>query len=64
MADDGGKWYCDSEADGFIEQESGEDMFAHHSAIQGKGVKTLGEGDEVEVTVGPKATLAASGTKQ
>ena len=52
MADDGGKWYCDSEADGFIEQESGEDMFVHHSAIQGKGVKTLGEGDEVGVTDG------------
>lgn len=62
MADDGGKWYCHSEGDGFIEQESGEDMFVHHSAIQGKGVKTLG--DEVKVTGGPRATLAASATKQ
>ncbi len=64
MADDGGKWSCDSEGDGFIEQESGEDMFVHHSAIQGKGVKTLGEGDEVEVAGGPGATLAASATIQ
>ncbi len=66
MVDDGGKWYCDSEADGFIEQESGEDIFVHYSAIQGEGFKTLGEGDEVEfeVTDGPKGLQAASVTKR
>ena len=52
MADGRVKWFSDSKGYGFIEQESGEDMFVHHSAIQGKGVKTLGEGDEVGVTDG------------
>jgi CspA family cold shock protein len=35
----------------FIEQESGPDVFAHFSAIQGSGFKTLTEGQKVEFTV-------------
>jgi len=54
------KWFNESKGFGFIEQESGPDVFAHLSAIQGSGFKTLLEGQEVEFTVtqgqkGPQA---------
>lgn len=54
------KWFNDSKGYGFIAQENGEDVFVHHSAIQGEGFKTLNEGDEVEfeVTQGPKGLQA------
>ncbi len=42
------KWFNESKGFGFIEQESGEDVFVHYSAIQGDGFKTLAEGQEVE----------------
>ncbi len=43
-------------------QKSGEDLFAHFSAIQGEGFKTLKEGQRVEfeVTKGPKGLQAAN----
>jgi CspA family cold shock protein len=37
---------------GFIEQEDGEDLFVHHSAINMAGFKTLNEGDRVSFDVG------------
>ena len=54
------KWFNESKGFGFLEQESGPDVFAHFSAIQGSGFKTLAEGQEVEFTVtqgqkGPQA---------
>ena len=54
------KWFNESKGFGFIEQEGGPDVFAHFSAIQGSGFKTLAEGQEVEFTVtqgqkGPQA---------
>jgi CspA family cold shock protein len=54
------KWFNETKGFGFIEQESGPDVFAHFSAIQGSGFKTLLEGQEVEFTVtqgqkGPQA---------
>ncbi len=54
------KWFNESKGFGFIEQASGPDVFAHFSAIQGDGFKTLQEGQEVEFTVtqgqkGPQA---------
>ena len=54
------KWFNESKGFGFIEQESGPDVFAHFSAIQGSGFKTLLEGQKVEFTVtdgqkGPQA---------
>ena len=50
------KWFNESKGYGFIEQESGSDVFVHFSAITGEGFKTLQEGQEVEfdVTSGPK----------
>ena len=54
------KWFNESKGFGFIAQESGPDVFAHFSAIQSTGFKTLIEGQKVEVTVtqgqkGPQA---------
>jgi CspA family cold shock protein len=54
------KWFNDAKGFGFIEQESGPDVFAHFSAIAGDGHKSLAEGQRVEFTVtqgqkGPQA---------
>ncbi|OQK16556.1 cold-shock protein [Methyloprofundus sedimenti] len=54
------KWFNESKGFGFIEQESGPDVFAHFSAISGSGFKTLAEGQKVQFTVtqgdkGPQA---------
>ncbi len=56
------KWFNESKGYGFIEQESGSDVFVHFSAITGEGFKTLQEGQEVEfdVTSGPKGPQAAN----
>jgi CspA family cold shock protein len=45
------KWFNDSKGYGFIEQESGDDVFVHHSAIQGEGFKSLQEGQSVEFDI-------------
>ena len=54
------KWFNERKGFGFIEQDTGTDVFVHYSAIQGAGFKTLAEGDEVEfdVTQGPKGPKA------
>lgn len=54
------KWFNDSKGFGFIEQESGGDVFVHHSAIQADGFKSLKEGQSVtmEVTQGQKGAQA------
>jgi len=59
------KWFNDSKGFGFIEQENGEDVFVHFSAIQGDGFKTLAEGDRVEFEVqqGPKGLQSANVVK-
>ena len=43
MARGKGKWFNDAKGYGFIEQESGEDVFVHVSAIAMEGFKTLSE---------------------
>ena len=42
------KWFNDKKGFGFISQENGDDVFVHHTSIQGEGFKTLAEGDKVE----------------
>ncbi len=54
------KWFNESKGFGFIAQEDGPDVFAHFSAIQATGFKTLAEGQQVEFTItqgkkGPQA---------
>ena len=50
------KWFNEAKGFGFIEQDSGPDVFAHFRAINGSGFKTLTEGQRVTFTVtqGPK----------
>ncbi len=58
------KWFNESKGYGFIEPESGKDVFVHFSAIKMEGYKTLTEGQEVEfdVTDGPKGPQASNVT--
>jgi len=46
------KWFNDDKGFGFIERESGEDVFVHFSSIRGEGYKSLNDGQKVEFTVG------------
>ena len=59
------KWFNDSKGFGFLEQENGEDVFVHFSAITGNGFKSLAEGERVtfEVVKGPKGLQAANVAK-
>jgi CspA family cold shock protein len=56
------KWFNDSKGFGFLQQESGEDVFVHFSAIQGDGFKTLTEGQAVtfDIVQGNKGLQAAN----
>ncbi len=56
------KWFNDGKGYGFIESDSGTDVFVHFSAIQGQGFKSLAEGQRVqfEVTTGPRGEQAAN----
>jgi CspA family cold shock protein len=59
------KWFNDAKGYGFIEQEGGDDVFVHFSAIQMDGFKTLAEGQvvEFEVQAGEKGLHAANVTR-
>lgn len=56
------KWFNGEKGYGFITRESGEDVFAHFSAIQGDGFKTLEEGQAVtfEITDGARGPQASN----
>lgn len=54
------KWFNATKGFGFIQQDQGEDVFVHYSAISGDGYRTLEEGQRVEFVVvqgqkGPQA---------
>ena len=63
MANGTVKWFNETKGFGFITPEGGgDDLFAHFSAIQGSGFKTLREGQNVtfDVTTGPKGKQASN----
>lgn len=45
------KWFNDSKGFGFIQRDSGEDIFVHFRAIQGDGYRSLADGEKVEFSV-------------
>ena len=59
------KWFNNAKGYGFIAREGADDVFVHHTAIQGEGYKSLDEGERVEFTVeqGPKGLQAAQVTR-
>ena len=56
------KWFDNKKGFGFIAQESGQDVFVHHTSIEAEGHRTLREGERVEfeVTQGPKGLKAVN----
>jgi CspA family cold shock protein len=56
------KWFNESKGFGFISRGDGDDLFVHHTAIQGSGFKTLSEGQAVsfDVEKDPKGLRAVN----
>ncbi|MBI5648394.1 MAG: cold-shock protein [Ignavibacteriae bacterium] len=59
------KWFNETKGFGFIQRESGDDVFVHYRSINGKGFRKLNGGDmvEFEVEEGPKGLQAVNVTK-
>jgi cold shock protein len=45
------KWFNSAKGFGFIQRESGDDVFVHYRSITGNGFKNLEDGDKVEFDV-------------
>jgi cold shock protein len=45
------KWFDNKKGFGFIAQDSGQDVFVHHTSILGSGFKTLNEGENVSFEI-------------
>ena len=56
------KWFNAGKGYGFIEQQGGEDVFVHYSALQSEGYRSLDEGQRVEFSIerGPKGLQASN----
>ena len=56
------KWFNASKGFGFVQRQTGEDVFVHFSAIQAEGYKSLNDGQAVEFEVvrGPKGLQASN----
>lgn len=59
------KWFNNQKGYGFITPENGNDVFVHHTAIQGEGYRSLEEGQQVEFNIekGPKGEQATNVVK-
>ncbi|MFH0814206.1 MAG: cold-shock protein [Pseudomonadota bacterium] len=59
------KWFNESKGFGFIQRQTGEDVFVHYSGISGDGHKSLNEDDQVtfDVQKGPKGFQAINVSK-
>lgn len=59
------KWFNNQKGYGFIAQDSGKDVFVHHTAIKAEGYRSLEEGQEVEFEIekGPKGDQAINVVK-
>jgi len=58
------KWFNDKKGYGFIQSEDGQDIFVHHTGINGSGFKSLKDGDRVtfDITQGNKGPAAVNVT--
>lgn len=56
------KWFNESKGYGFIQQDNGQEVFVHYSAIKNEGFKTLAEGQRVkfDIVEGDRGVKAAN----
>lgn len=62
MAEGTVKWFNEAKGYGFIEQESGKDIFVHYTSIQSEGFRSLNEGERVifDIAEGQKGQMATN----